>query len=128
MTRKRAACIATLLTLSVTFGCSRSDKVEVSGAVTWEGAPLPDGSITFFPLDPHIAATAGSIVDGAYTFEAKPGKSRVEITSYRLNGKFTPAGKPIGEMYIPDRYNTNSTLTADVALDSDNQFNFDLQP
>jgi hypothetical protein len=102
--------------------------VAVSGTVTWEGAPIPHGDIRFFPLDPHITPTAGKIIDGAYAFEARPGEKRVEITSYRLSGKLTPAGKPIGEMYIPDRYNANSTLTADVTFDGDNQFNFDLQP
>jgi hypothetical protein len=128
MTFRLAVRIATLLTLLALLGCSKPETVEVSGTVNWEGAPIPNGDIVFVPLDPHITPTAGKIIDGAYTFEAKPGEKRVEITSYRLSGKFTPAGKPIGEMYIPDRYNANSTLTTNVTLDGDNEFNFDLKP
>jgi hypothetical protein len=128
MTMNSLAHIALLMALFMTLGCSSPETVEVSGTVTWEGAPIPHGDIVFFSADPHIPAVAGKIVDGAYAFQSKPGEKRVEIQSYRLSGKKTPAGKPIGEMYIPERYNVNSTLTANVTLDGGNQFEFNLQP
>ena len=82
----------------------------------------------FASIDPHVAPAAGKISDGAFTFRCKPGKKRVEISSYRLNGKKTPQGRPIGEMYIPKRYNSESKLTADVTFDGKNKFDFALKP
>jgi hypothetical protein len=119
---------AWLLMLMITLGCARTDTVQVGGAVTWENAPMPHGDIIFVDADPHIPAAAGRVVDGAYAFRCKPGKKRVEVKAYRLSGKKTSAGKPIGEMYIPDRFSTASELTADVTLDGDNKFDFALKP
>ena len=109
-------------------GCSRPETVEVSGTVTWEGAPIVNGDIVFASIDPHIPAAAGKISDGAYTFRCKPGKKRVEISSFRLSGKKTPQGRPIGEMYIPNRYSSESELLADVTPDGENKFDFALKP
>jgi hypothetical protein len=52
----------------------------------------------------------------------------VEISSYRLSGKKTPQGRPIGEMYIPKRYNDDSELTAEVTPNGENKFDFVLKP
>src|SRR5262245_13984660 len=112
----------------VAIGCSRPETVEVSGVVTWKGSQITNGDIVFATFDPHIPAAGGKISEGAYTFRCKPGKKRVEITSYRLSGKKTPQGRPIGEMYIPNHYNDNSELTADVTLDGENKFDFSLRP
>jgi hypothetical protein len=116
------------LALIVTFGCSRSDTAVVSGTVTWEGAPMPHGDIVFADDDPHLPAAAGKIVEGTYAFHCRPGQKRVEIQSFRLSVRKTPEGKPIGEMYIPDRYCTESQLTANVTVDGENNFDFALQP
>ena len=89
---------------------------------------MPQGDIVFFSLDPHVPPAAGKIEDGAFTFRTKPGEKRVEIRSFRLSGKKTPQGKPIGEMYIPNRYNDNSELKADVTLGGKNKFDFALKP
>jgi hypothetical protein len=110
------------------LGCSRTETVKVSGNVTWEGAPIPNGDIMFVATDPHVAAAAGKIEDGAFTFRCKPGTKRVEIRSYRLTGKKTSQGLPAGEMFIPERYNFESELSADVTLDGKNKFDFALKP
>ncbi len=128
MTMKLSAYIAWSAALIVMPGCSRPETVEVSGSVTWEGAPMPHGDIVFFALDPHVPAAAGKIIDGAYTFRCKPGEKRVEIQASRLSDKKTPEGRPIGEMYIPERYNTDSELTADEIPDGKNKFEFALNP
>jgi hypothetical protein len=120
--------IAWLLILIALLGCRARDTVEVTGDVSWEGAPLAQGDITFVDTDPHVPAAAGKIVDGVYAFDCKPGKKRVEIQSYRLSGRKTPQGNPIGEMYIPLRYSTESELTARVTLEGENDFDFALNP
>ena len=126
--RNQLSPIASLVGLAMLMGCSRSDTVEISGAVTWKGAPIPQGDVIFASLDPHIPAAAGKISEGAFKFRCKPGEKRVEIRSYRLSGKKTPEGIPIGEMYIPPRYNTQTELSADVTFDGKKQFEFDLKP
>jgi hypothetical protein len=125
---KLPAYIAWALALIVLFGCSPRETVEVSGSVAWEGAPMLHGNIVFFDVDPHVPAAAGKIVDGAYAFQCTPGKKRVEIQSYRLSGRKTPEGNPIGEMYVPDRYSSESELTVDVSLAGENKFDFALIP
>ena len=117
-----------LLELVLLLGCSRPETVEVSGSVTWNGTPIPNGDIVFASIDPHVSAAAGKISDGAYTFRCKPGNKRVEIRSYRLTGKKTPNGNPAAEMFIPDRYSLNSELTANVTIDGKNKFDFVLKP
>jgi len=128
MTIKPSSYVACSLALLMMLGCSPPETVEVSGAVTWEGAPMPHGVIVFVDHDPHVPAAAGKIVDGAYTFRCKPGQKRVEIQSYRLSGRKTPQGNPIGEMYVPERYCSESNLTANVTLDGENKFDFPLIP
>lgn len=121
----RIACLLGIVLLS---GCGRPDTVEVSGNVTWNGAPVPNGDILLVADDPHIAAAGGKIADGKYLLRSKPGKKRVEISAYRLSDKKTPQGRPIGERYIPERYNAKSELVMDVTFDGDNKFDFTLKP
>src|SRR5688572_1148834 len=109
--RPRVLRFACLLAIMLLLGCAQRDTVEVSGNVTWNGAPVPHGDILLVADDPHIATAAGQIAEGAYTLRSKPGKKRVEISSYRLSSKKTPQGRPISERYIPERYNAKSELT-----------------
>jgi hypothetical protein len=108
-------------------GCARSDMVEVSGTVTFNGAPVPDGEIIFFPQDKAVAPAAGRITKGAYRFMSKAGMMRVEIQAARSTGKRDPVdGFLISELYIPAQYNKQSTLSAEVRLDAENHFDFAL--
>jgi hypothetical protein len=125
---KRPIRIIWLLGFSLLFGCSQSEMAEVSGAVTWEGVAIPNGDIVFAATDPHVPAAAGKILDGRFAFRCKPGEKRVDIRSYRLTGRKTSQGNPEGEMYIPERYNTKSELTANVSLNGENRFEFALKP
>lgn len=107
-------------------GCSRSETVEVAGTVTWEGKPLSGGEIVFVPDDRRSTVGAGKIVDGAYNLHVKPGKKRVEIQATRETDRRSESGLKIFELYLPRRYNKDSELTADVTVDDENEFNFDL--
>jgi len=115
------------LSISMCIGCARSDLVDVSGNVTWKGAPVPDGEIIFFPSDKAKPPAAGRITDGAYKFKSKAGTMKVTIEAARSTGKRDPEyGFLISELYIPPRYNKDSTLSADVTLDGENRFDFAL--
>jgi hypothetical protein len=120
-------------------GCGPTDEfqhVGVSGHVTLEGKPLAGGTITFVPLGSGPAAH-GAIADGSYAISRAegpgPGGYRVEISSIRPTGRRVPDGEYPGQTVeetrnaVPDRYNLNSTLRADVAGSGDQTFDFALE-
>ncbi len=120
----------TLLLFAVTAvtgltGCSSSDgpeMFETSGTVHWEGAPLKEGRITFRMLDGEGRVYSAPIANGSFTIESLPGKMRVEIIASRLiPGKFDHSNgepTPVGEMYIPARYNSRSELVHQVSSET----------
>lgn len=76
------------------------------------------------------AGGSGAIQNGQYTLDAAKGAMEVEVRATRIvPGKFdefTPGEKtPMREMYIPEKYNSNSELTAEV-LSGKNNIDFDL--
>ncbi|MBN9518057.1 hypothetical protein J0H58_05985 [bacterium] len=97
--------------------------------MTFEGEPVKDGSITF-KVGPAGKGFSATIKDGSYTAQVEPGDAVVEITASRPSGKFdtsNPGEKtPIGEMYIPKKYNTSSTLKETIKPGS-NEKSFDLK-
>jgi hypothetical protein len=119
-----------LTVLLALAGCGRSGPATypVSGAVSYNGKPVPDGSIVFMSADNHLAADAGKIHDGRFEFAAKAGKKKVEIRAVREVGKVIPSmGVKARQSYIPATYNSESTLTAEVMPGGKNQFTFDLK-
>ncbi|WP_207398547.1 hypothetical protein [Bremerella alba] len=66
------------------------------------------------------------IVDGKFSGEVEPGERRIEISAFRPAQGGTPGMDPGEENYIPAKYNTKSTLTANVAEGQANEFNFDV--
>jgi hypothetical protein len=109
------------------LGCSQSEYIEVTGTVSWKGAPVEVGEIIFAPTDKAITPAAGRIRDGDYKVLAKPGKARVEIQAVRKTGRRDPQeGFEITELFIPRRYNEESQLEAEVTEDGENEFNFNL--
>jgi hypothetical protein len=108
-------------------GPSGPPTYEVSGLVTWDGAPLPEGDIIFTTVDRSVVPDVGTIRVGAYRLRAQPGKKRVSIRASKLvPGSKGAMNEPIFDNYIPDRYNAETTLTADVTADGPNRFDFAL--
>jgi hypothetical protein len=112
---------------AISLGCSEpTDRVQISGTVTWEGKPLPKGDIAFY-LPQQVAAGAGRIVDGKFSFPSRPGNVQVVILASRPAEKVDPVEKtPRPEQYLPARYNTNSTLTTEIMLPGPVNLQFDL--
>ncbi len=73
------------------------------------------------------ALSAGPIRQGAYSFQARAGKKRVEITATRPDPKARTAMGPTYVDYIPERYNVHSTLSVEVTPDGKKQFDFPLK-
>ncbi|MCA9070876.1 MAG: hypothetical protein KDA84_18230, partial [Planctomycetaceae bacterium] len=76
------------------------------------------------------------IVDGKYELETEAGAMKVEITASRpVPGKMEPGPSPdepavpVMEMYIPRKYNSQTTLTATVDPEGENTIpTFELTP
>ena len=121
----------------LTAGCGDSRRTSIEGTVTWDGQPLPSGSIVFLPLTGTESPTAGGdIVDGKFSIPAKKGtfegKFRVEITAERPSGRKIPhpgSGELVEELeqYLPVRYNTASELEVEVEVGVPNRLEFPLR-
>lgn len=124
-----------LLVMAIT-GCGPGGPptYPVTGMVTFEGKPIPDGQIIFFPTEEGLTPDAGPIKDGKFSFVAREGEKRVQIEATReVPGKTIPQPPPltgtipVTEMYIPEVYNSKSKLRVTVTDSApDNQFDFDL--
>jgi hypothetical protein len=117
-------------------GPSRPGTVPVSGRVTWQGKPIVEGRITFYPATGR-PATAAIGSDGVYhlrTFQGNDGavlgKYCVTIEAKRVSGLKLPKSveqemregfasdvqEPKVEWLVPEKYSQQSTspLTAEV--------------
>lgn len=111
-------------------GCPGTDRrpeprAGVAGTVTYDGQPLPGGSIAFVSADdPGMRVTCLIRPDGSYAVSDAPvGTVRVaiETDSVRL-------GDPDNYVAIPARYATSehSGLTAQITAGGENQRDFRL--
>jgi hypothetical protein len=108
-------------------GCSAGDgKLPVTGVVTFDGAPMPDGYVTFTPAAGGTPEAA-PIAAGKFELGVKPGAHRVEIEASHFVGEKNPImGLQPREQYVPARYNSETTLTSEVTADGENAFTYDL--
>ena len=111
----------------VVSGCGSGDgKALVTGTVTFDGNPMPDGYVTFTP-EGGGTPVAGPIQDGKFTLSAIPGNHRVEIEASRFVGPKNPVmGLQPREQYVPARYNSASTLRREVKPQDPNVFDLSL--
>ena len=113
------------------LGCGKSgalDKVVVSGTVTLDGEPIPNGEVLFYPIEGTPGSVSGGpIKDGKYTAKGRGGvpvgKHSVEIRAFRApsragTGDLAVEGGPAVQ-YLPPKYNTQSEI--DVEIDSSNR-------
>lgn len=126
ITRRSIVPLAMAVVLSALSGCGYgpNDRVPVQGKVQFDGVPVEDGVISFIPGEAGRATAGGPITNGRYSIQAEkgpnPGKYRVEILVRKKTGRKvdTPGdtGNKIDEtvQLAPAKYNTNSTLTADI--------------
>lgn len=114
-------------------GCAEKSPLsyyDVTGNVTFNSEPVVTGDIILTPDGPDLPPCGGSIVDGKYKLKAYPGEFRVKINASRETGEMIPGPSgvdiPKREDYIPEKYNKNTELTAEVAPVNPNAIDFDL--
>jgi hypothetical protein len=130
-----------LLFLSaVCCGCGQRT-LQVSGTVTYKGTPIEKGGIVFVPVDKPELEFKNKIINGTYTVEIpikEIGKMSVRIFAVREDEVKNPSQdwvlthpneKQVETVqYLPNRYNTDSILTADITTTSDVTFDFPIEP
>lgn len=123
-----AISIALSIACSLCFtGCnSQPATSEVFGKVSVAGKPIDDGDITFQPTEGAGSTSSGKIVNGQYRLSGESGLLSgtylVKVNAYREpsnksnalgGGADMPpetAGMTRKEQYLPEKYNTKSTI------------------
>jgi hypothetical protein len=111
-------------------------RFAVSGQVTVDGEPLDQGLITFVPDDSEGPPAGTEIKNGVYSIPREEGPTvgphSVSVFSRKPTGKKISdpddASVTMDELYetIPEKYQVNSPLKADIKAEGENQFNFEL--
>lgn len=114
-------------------------EIPIHGEITFRGSPVEQGMVSIEPADGKGKATGGEIKGGRYDLTGAagplPGKKIVRITGIRKTGRkiegdsLTPKGVLLDELehFIPEIYNTRSTLTCEVGKDLPAQIDFHLE-
>jgi len=121
-----------LMLLASTLGCfSRGDdpNAKVSGQVTMEGSPLADVLVAFEPIEPGGRGAWG-ITDAGGQYTLRFDSQRMGINSGEYTVSITNAGASdaaeVHKSTIPNRYNTETTLTQNVT-EGNNTIDFNLE-
>lgn len=119
------------LAASLIAGCGKPIRpgfAIVNGEVKFDDMAIPAGFIQFEPYDSKLAPESAPITAGRYSGIFRIGPSRVRISAGRPSKQIsTVSGEPIDESFIPERYNSQTELTADVVAEQKNTFDFRLQ-
>lgn len=110
--KSKVAAVALAVCLFSIAGCGSGDGLNrkaLSGKITLDGAPIPNGSITFEPLQTGGISGGGVYTNGEYKIEQKvglpPGKYRVTLTGDDGSNFAVSAGKMPGDDIMPARKN-----------------------
>lgn len=121
--------VCCLLVLAGLTGCSGGeslpDLATVTGTVSLDGNPLPSANVLF---QPQQGTTAFAMTDENGKFELMYNQDVTGATPGSYTVKISKEKNPEepGNELLPAKYNEQSTLTADVKADQENDFQFDL--
>jgi hypothetical protein len=113
-------CMSGVLATIIFCGCGRRgpERVVVSGSVTYNGKPIPEGTVRFLPpQSSSMPATTAIIKDGAYQASGLGGVAvgtyKIEIEAFRQapEQKASPMVRDIPRVqYLPKRFNADSKM------------------
>lgn len=139
--------LSAVVAIAAAAGCSGGGddlpRVAVSGTVTMDGQPLPEGLIQFIPegADPEKAASAsGTIKEGAFAIDRASGPTagkykvainRPEHMSEHVKIELKKRGRrkaPPGQKdLVPERYNSKTGLHEDIPSGGTSTLKYELQ-
>ncbi|MCE9561581.1 MAG: carboxypeptidase-like regulatory domain-containing protein [Planctomycetes bacterium] len=133
-----AGCGLAVAMMTCFVGCGmQGGRQPVSGSVSHNGQPLNGATVTFFAMEGPPGPIAGALIkDGRFNIPAEhglePGTYKVSISMAVPGGIQTPEEKaagasPKGKEGLPEKYNTATTLTAEVKASGSNHFDFKLE-
>ena len=121
--------------LALLNGCSGSpgdtpQLGEVSGTVTLDGEPLVLATVTFRPIDGGRDSTGETDGDGNYTLVYSTSSTGAKIGQHKVLVEKSMVGQDdsldLNTKSLPEKYNSQSELTASVAA-GENTLNFELK-
>lgn len=123
------------LGLVVLIGCGNSgrevpERFTATGTVTIDGKPLEKGTISFAsPEDAKLglAPGIGTIENGEYEVDTRPGKKTVKISAMEEYGEADVTGVKAKRETIAAEFNEKTTLEADVTEEGENKFDFEVK-
>lgn len=126
---RSTAFLCVFLGFSFLIGCGKTETkaFQVSGTVSLDGKPLPEGFMYFKTIATGEFERI-DIKDGAFKGNAQPGLRRVEIISNQpkkvvIDGKTVEVPNNI----IHPSFNLDSKLTAKVTAEGPNEFTFQVK-
>jgi hypothetical protein len=135
----RVALVFVAMGLLRSTGCGpHSDRLEITGAITLDGAPLDGGSIRLSCTGGEKLIASGAMIqNGQFAIPQEkglpPGIYQVEISAPDNDAPLimyrSEAGGPSMRTQperIPPEYNVNSKQTIEVTADGENHFVFDI--
>ena len=129
--QRKTSVLALVLIAASAFGCAdTTGKVKafpVKGVVSLDGKPLAEGEV-YFAAAGGQAPVVMQVKDGAFSGDAYPGSNKVEVRAYKNGPPLTTdlTKAPTKVNFIPDRFNTTSKLTAEVAAGAGNDYKFEI--
>jgi hypothetical protein len=126
------AAVITVSLLAAGCGPAAVQTGMVSGTVTLDGNPMPEGDVFFKGPDSKMGTF--SVVNGQFSGECQPGSYRVEIMAYRNEAPpadptgYVPPTESVSKVnFLPAAFNTDSTMTAEVKAGENNEFKFEVK-
>ena len=128
MTRWCACLGLGLLSLAIFGGCGEPPPAlfPVQGSVTLDGQPLATGTVYLKTVQTGAIDTL-PVKDGKFMGKAMAGKRKVEVAAHRMIPVPGEMGGEVQESLIASRYNSESTLTAEVTTTGPNEFKFEVE-
>jgi hypothetical protein len=137
MTVVRMALLLGVVSMLVSAGCRDKGPrlYSVSGNVSFNGKPIEMGEITFAPVGGAGRPDSAVISNGNYQVKVTEGSKIIKVSAVSTDPELVgppPPDMPPGGFnppreYIPERFNEQSTLTAQVEAKNGQVFDFDLK-
>lgn len=106
-------------------GCEGKRLFRVVGECAWEGVPIEDGVINFFPEDRSIHPTSAKISKGRFNALVPAGTMKVEIHGQKDMGFNKFMNQNTFAHYVSEEYSSDkSVLRIEVEKHDNNVANF----
>ncbi len=130
-----AATVAfSLLMIVLLAGCeaasAKGSTAKVKGTASFDGKPIEDGMV-YLKHPEKGTVSSLPITNGAFQGDAEIGTLRVEIAGYRMVTPTTDMAdyklEPSKENFLPAKFHSESTVTAEVKADGSTVLTYDLK-